>query len=434
MFLGPLARFNFRLGVFVIGALFACMPSLLSAATTAELQAQIDLHNAQIAQLEKDIASYQSQLNQVSTQKQTLQTALTQLDLSRKKINASISVSQNQIDAKTLEIQELGKHIGDKEASIEDGEAGLSESLRRLHENDSQSLIEVMLGSESLAEMWDGASTLTQFQNTVHGQIQDLEAAKQDLESAKEQSEEKQAELVTHRNELKNQQHELDVNRQQQSALLAQTKNQESNYQKLIAQKQTAKAQFEKELTDYEAQLKFTLDPSSIPTTGKGVLHWPLTNVRITQYFGDTDFAKTGAYSGKGHNGIDLAASIGTPLHAALSGTVEGTGNTDLIRGCYSYGKWVLIRHGNGLTTLYGHLSEIDVSAGQQVSTGQVIGYTGFTGYATGPHLHFTVLVSDAVQIIRLGSVRSASGCSAAVLPVAALNGYLDPMSYLPPL
>ena len=418
--------------VMVALAVILISPALLGAATSEELRAQIETHNKQIELLEKEIASYQTQLNQVSTQKQTLQSTLKQLDLSRKKITASISVSQNQIDSKQLEIQELGKHIGDKESSIEGGRAGLSESIRRLNETENRSFVTVMLSSESLAELWDGASTLSQFQDTVQNQIEDLLVVKEDLETAKAASEKAQTQLVAHRNELKGQQRELDVNRKQQNALLEETKNQESNYQKLIASKVAAKAKFEKELTDYEAQLKFTLDPSSIPTTGKGVLRWPLDNVRITQNFGNTAFAQSGAYSGKGHNGIDLAASIGTPLRAALSGTIEGVGNTDLVRGCYSYGKWVLIRHANGLSTLYAHMSDIGVSSGQQVATGQIIGYTGFTGYATGPHLHFTVYASEAVQIIRLGSVRAASGCSAATLPVAALNGYLNPMDYLP--
>src|SRR5205814_1139100 len=102
-------------------------------------------------------------------------------------------------------------------------------------------------------------------------------------------------------------------------------------------------------------------------------------NVRVTQYFGNTPFASSGAYGGKGHNGIDLAASIGTPVHAALSGTIAGTGNTDAIAGCYSFGKWVFVKHGNGLGTIYAHLSAVNVAAGQQVSTGQLLGYSGET-------------------------------------------------------
>lgn len=168
-----------------------------------------------------------------------------------------------------------------------------------------------------------------------------------------------------------------------------------------------------------------------MPPAGKGVLAWPLPTIRITQYFGNTEFAKSGAYSGKGHNGVDFGASIGTEVKAALSGTVIGTGNTDQFKGCYSYGKWVLIRHENGLTTLYAHLSLIKVAKGQSVSTRETIGYSGNTGYSTGPHLHLTVYASQGVEIVRLGDIKKITNCGNAYIPVAPLNAYLNPLDYL---
>ena len=179
--------------------------------------------------------------------------------------------------------------------------------------------------------------------------------------------------------------------------------------------------------------MQVAINPSDITVAGKGVLDWPLDNVRITQYFGNTPFAQSGAYSGKGHNGIDLAAQIGTPIKAALGGVVLGAGNTDSVRGCYSFGKWVMIRHANGLNTMYAHLSQISVTQGQSISTGQIVGYSGETGYATGPHLHFGVYVTSSTQIMRLGdATKSSTPCAGATMPITPLAGYLNPMSYLP--
>ena len=108
------------------------------------------------------------------------------------------------------------------------------------------------------------------------------------------------------------------------------------------------------------------------------------------------------------------------------------TGNTDLVPGCYSFGKWVMLKHANGLATLYAHLSQIGVSSGQAVSTGDVIGYSGMTGYATGPHLHFGVYALAGVQIMTLKAFRGATTpCANATMPVAPTNAYLNPMSYL---
>lgn len=420
----------FALLIFILLA----MPVFSIASTAEELRSKIGAHNDQITALEAEIAQYQKQLNETSAEKQTLQGTLNALDISRKKTNAKVKVAQNQISATTLQIRQLGGNIKNKEELIESGNSGLAESIRSLHESEDESLAISILKSGSLSNIWDDANTLMQFQDRVSGQVKVLASAKVDLEEAKVATERKQAELIAHRNELRAQQRALDINRQQQAKLLTETKNKESNYQSIISKKKAAKAKFESELTEFESQLKYTLDPKSIPSTGKGIFNWPLRNIRITQYFGKTAFANAGAYNGNGHNGMDFGSSIGTPLHAVLSGTIEGTGNTDQYKGCYSYGKWILIRHTNGLSTLYAHLSQIDVRVGQRVSTDQVIGFTGFTGYATGPHLHFSVYVSDAVQIVKLGTVKSRTNCAQADIPIAPLNAYLNPMDYLPSL
>jgi murein DD-endopeptidase MepM/ murein hydrolase activator NlpD len=82
---------------------------------------------------------------------------------------------------------------------------------------------------------------------------------------------------------------------------------------------------------------------------------------------------------------------------------------------------------------MYAHFSQISVSQGQSVTTGDVLGYSGETGYATGPHLHFGVYVSSATQIITLGQATNAqTPCGSAVMPVTPLAGYLNPLNYLP--
>ncbi|MEK9183687.1 MAG: M23 family metallopeptidase, partial [Patescibacteria group bacterium] len=111
-----------------------------------------------------------------------------------------------------------------------------------------------------------------------------------------------------------------------------------------------------------------------------------------------------------------------------LSGVVEDIGNTDTIKGCYSYGKWALIRHSNGLSTLYAHLSLIKVKKGQNVAMGETVGYSGSTGYATGPHLHFTVYATQGVKVIKF---ENSVNCRNAVIPVADKKAYLNPLSYL---
>ena len=151
----------------------------------------------------------------------------------------------------------------------------------------------------------------------------------------------------------------------------------------------------------------------------------------ITQYFGNTPFATANpqVYNGHGHNAIDLGASPGTPLKSARTGVVLGTGNTDITCPGASYGKWVFIQHDNGLSTIYAHLSVISVSKGDSVETGSVIGYSGSTGYATGPHLHFGVYASSGSEIASFPS-KSCAG-KTYTMPVADISAYLNPLSYL---
>jgi len=423
----------------LIGLSFAivifALPFATLAQSVAELQRGIDEHNAQIKQLNDEIAQYQKQLTATSAKKQTLQYKLDQLNLNIKKTTAQINVLQNQISATQLRIKQLSGNITTAQNSIDVNQGGLAESLRSIAQEEARPIVLQLLSDGALPAIWNDLAVSQDFQEAVRTHIKDLSNAKKDFTNAKTETEVKQAQLLKEQKALKQQQGSLNAQKKAQSDLLVQTKSQESTYQKIIAQKKAQEAQFAASLSNLKTAYQRALNPSEIPTTGKGILAWPMDSVRITQQFGNTAFAASGAYNGKGHNGIDLAASIGTPLHAALSGVVEATGNTDT-GGCYSFGKWVFIKHANGLSTMYAHLSQIDVSPGQSVATGQLIGYSGETGYATGPHLHFGVYVSTATQIIKLGqATQSTTPCSNVTMPVpTSLSAYLNPMNYLPGL
>ena len=407
-------------------------PSTLHAQTAAEIRQQIADHNVQIDAMEKEIAKHEVELKNIGDKKQTLQNTIDQLNLLIKKTTTQISLTKNQISTLQLEIKQLAGDINNKQHSIDVDRAGLGESIRRLNEVEMRPLAQSLLSSGSISESWKDAEDITALQDAVNENIAHLAKEKKSLAETKTKTEGKRTELLKRQNTLVAQQGSLSATKKAQSDLLKETKAQESVYQDILAQKKTAKASFEQALSNLNAKLQFVVDASQVTPAGKGVLQYPLDSVRITQYFGNTAFALAGAYNGKGHNGMDFAASIGTPIRAALTGEVVGTGNTDAVRGCYSFGKWVMIKHGNGLSTMYAHLSQISVSSGQAVATGEVIGYSGETGYATGPHLHFGVYVTSATQIMKLGdATQSKTPCANAVMPVAPLSGYLNPTNYL---
>jgi murein DD-endopeptidase MepM/ murein hydrolase activator NlpD len=263
--------------------------------------------------------------------------------------------------------------------------------------------------------------------------IKNLSGQKEKLLGKKVDSTERREELVDLKTQYNDQQGILTTNTAQKSELLSATKNKESEYQAMLKARKAAKDKLTAEVQDIESQIKFILDPATIPSAGSSVFRWPVENPYITQYFGYTKFAlTTNAYKNNMHNGMDLGAPVGTKIFAPLGGTVRMTGNTDLVPGCYSWGKWALIDHPNGLSSLFAHMSQISVSPGQKVNTSDIVGYVGNTGYSTGPHLHFTVYVTAGVQVKQFNQFKAVTGCGAALSPFAAVEAYQDPLKYLP--
>lgn len=446
---------SFVIAIFLLAlslALAGPFASSVSAQSTDDIQAQIDAHNKQIASIEAEIAQYQKQLDALGTQHATLATSIQSLDTQRKALVAKIASLQAQIGKLNLELKQLGNQIVEKQQSITLNQQAIAESLRDIDMTDTTSIVEQVFSSHDVSEAWRAIDANMALNAALGDHTVQLAQDKQALSTQQQLVSATQAKLVTTTKDLGTQKQAVDVTVAQKNQLLAQTKSQESAYQQLIATKRAQEKAFEAELNQLEAQLK-SVSASSIPHTGSGILAWPysasfaqhciaikgsLGNPScITQYFGNTSFAASGAYNGSGHNGIDIGMPVGTPVMAALSGTVIGTGNTDLAHSasgaqCYSFGKWVMVQHANGLSTMYAHLSAINVSKGQTVSTGDVLGLSGMTGYATGPHLHFGVYASAGVQITTLSSFKGASTpCANATMPVAPLNAYLNPISYL---
>ncbi|MDO8518232.1 MAG: peptidoglycan DD-metalloendopeptidase family protein [bacterium] len=398
------------------------------------LQTHIDESTVQIAQLKMEILQLQTRLTETGKQKQTLQSAVAALNLNIQKITKSVTLTQTQIKQKDSQISTLSGTISTTTSEMSRVQLAVGDSLQQLQVLDQEPLAFLLLAGNSLSSFFDEAEKLSALRIGLEDKTRQLSSLKQTLVTNKSAAQQKRNDLAALQQNLAQQKQSLAVARDAQSQLLAETKNKESNYQALIAQKQAQEAKFEQDLANYAAQQNKSFNSSTLPSARPGILHWPLDSVRITQYFGNTQFATQNPqiYGGKGHNAIDLAASPGTPIKAARGGTVVGTGNTDLQKGCYSYGKWIFIQHDNGLSTLYTHLSVISASKGQGVAGGQVIGYSGSTGYATGPHLHFGVYATAGSEIVQF---TKSVNCKNVSIPVVNnTTAYLNPLSYLPSL
>lgn len=426
----------FVLGLLIPQLIWVNTPDAFAQSEIEKLKSEIQSRSNRLAEIEAEIAKFESDLKVVGAEKKTLQSAINQLEIERKKVGAEISKTENLITSTDLEINKLILEISRTEKEVDSIEEAVASIIRAEYKAEEESLIELLLKHDKLSEFWTAFEAYDSVRDTLSTKVTELNEFHTLLEEQRQENESKRTRLSSLKNQYSDQNQVLVSNKNEQSKLLEVTKSEEKNYQQLLASQRAAQEQILKEMRDFESKLQFILDPNTIPSPGTRVFDWPLKNMVITQYFGGTEFAarNSAVYGGRAyHPGVDMGAPRGTPIYAPLTGTVRATGNTDAVPGCYSWGKWTLIDHANGLSTLYAHQDVIAVSAGQKVTTGEIIGYVGNTGFSTGPHLHFTVYAKSGVNVRKFNEIKTVTSCGPASTPVAATDAYIDPMLYLPP-
>ncbi|PIQ67022.1 MAG: hypothetical protein CO184_00025 [Candidatus Zambryskibacteria bacterium CG_4_9_14_3_um_filter_40_16] len=408
----------------------------VSALTTDELRKQIELKQQEKQKLEEENRKLEAQIEAIQRQENTLQNTVKTLDTTQKKLQTDIQITRSNISRTELSIQKLRLEIGSKENQIETNKSALAETLRILDQNGSVSTLEALLQFKSINEFWNSIETLQRFQKGLELKISELKGLKTELEGKTVENINKKEELVDYTSQLSGKKVIVEQNKQDKVRILEQTKNLEAEYQAQLQKNIELGKKFEQELFEFESELKVKIDPSKLPTQQSGVIDWPLDKIFVTQKFGKSVDAKRLYVSGT-HNGTDFRAVTGSSVKSVYNGTVRATGNTDSQSGCFSYGRWILIDHPNGLSSLYAHLSGINVAPGEKVSTGDLIAYSGGqpgtsgAGFSTGPHLHLGLYATQGVSVERF---TKSNFCKQVSIPLSPANAYLDPMAYLPPL
>jgi len=276
--------------------------------------------------------------------------------------------------------------------------------VRNMEENGIISYLEIIFDSTSFSDMLARIDFVADIMRADENAYNDLIEARNETEAAKDALEQTKEELDEEKLYLEEKERELYEQLEEAQALI-QKMEEDLNTERLLRdQKAEDEARVQREINVAVAELarqqeaerqrrlreaarRASSTPSGASVTGTGELMWPVSG-QITSPFGVRRHPVFGDM--RQHSGIDIAASHGTSVVAADSGTViTSTYNS-------SYGNYVVISHGNGMTTLYAHLSSRSVSQGATVSRGQQIGLIGSTGISTGPHLHFEVSVNGS--------------------------------------
>lgn len=361
-------------------------------AEKAQMQSLIDKKEKELAQLKKDKANQQKVLDSLYPMVEMLQEQVNILQKESNALKAQIAeVEQNIKDAES-QINAIQAKIDEKQAEFDSTYDTYCQRLRAMYVSGHVSNLEVLLTSG------DMSSILVRSQMINSVAEQDTEML-DNLIKQMEQIEKDKAELEATRNKLSEDKVKLEADKAELDKNLAEQKAAKAEYDQkvkecndLIKTINSAENDIRETISDSQDEIDAinrmldqvynNASTGSGTVSGGGKLAYP-TNYR-TISAGYPNY-KNGSY----HGGVDWPCPTGTSVCAAGSGTVISVKYLN-----YSYGYHIIIDHGNGLSTLYAHNSEILVSNGQQVSKGQLIARSGSTGNSTGPHLHFEVRVN----------------------------------------
>jgi len=401
-------------------------------AATDALQAQRDQIQQTVNQLQSQIKSYQTQINQIQKDANTLSNQIKILDLQITATQTQITATGKQIDDANLAIADVTDKITKTQEQIDKEKQILRDLIASINDMDQRSPLEIALEDDNFTDFLNDLQFTTSIQEQSQEALTQIKALKADLQIREDQLQKQKDELMLLNQQLNVQNQTLNTQRAGKQQLLTQTKNKESNYQKLLAISEADQKALNDEINNLDNQIAAKLGNNKL-APHKGLLAWPMDGT-LTQGYGNTGFKSLG-YSF--HNGLDIAAPPGTSIHAAGDGTVIATGTTTPSGIDGAYGNWVAIKHDQGkfashpIITLYGHMASFIVHSGQSVKEGAVIGFEGNTGNTTrilyGPergfHLHFTVFDAQGF-IISPGAYQNKYG--AYQVPAGAPYNPLD--------
>jgi len=345
--------------------------------------------------LEKNLDTVSKSNTKLSKEIKTMDNTISQLDLLVKSNNLAIEKIELEIDSLTGDIGDTEKNIAQKKETI-------GKLFSELQQKDNENFLTIFLRNKSLAESIAEARTISTLNSNLYENLEVLKNLQVDLSKKIREGENKKQEKAAEKVNFQNRQVILADQKKEKQMVLSQTKNQEIIYEKQLEELTKLQDEISLEIEKIETEMRKNIDPNLLPLPRPGVLLWPVPEGRLTQGYGATAFAAKN-YKSKYHNGLDVGRFLGAEVVAAEKGTVINIGDQDKFCRKAAYGKFIVIKHENGLTTLYGHLSRQIVSIGDKVERGQTIGYMGKTGWATGPHLHFTVFSSQTLTPARAG-------------------------------
>lgn len=394
--------FKSTLALFISLLFLFVVNSEAIANTVDNLNSQISNKKSQIDEIEKSQSEIEGQLKHTHDEQNNLESQIAVIEGEITHTENEIKKTQLEIEKLELEITRTSNEIKIKTDEVNNQKTLLREYLKVMQQYDSQSPIQMLFGNNSLSEVLDQIEYLETLEGQSQETLDEIQELKQQLEWDREVLIAKNNTQIELREELSQKKAVLDDEKSAKDRLLEETQLEEEKYQELLEESKRDYAAAQNEIAALEAQIQEELKKSEVQErkpddfvefSSSGELSWPVYPKRgISAYFRDQSYFN---YFGVHHSAIDIPAPQGTTIYAPADGYVVKYRNAG-----YGY-SYLVLHHGNGLSTVYGHIPASLVSAGQFVKRGDPVALVGGTpgtpgaGWmTTGPHLHFETRVN----------------------------------------
>lgn len=357
-----------------------------------QLDSTIKQKRSQLEALKNKQAEYQKALQKNQAAKLSLQTQLENIESSSAQTQVKLDQARIDMETTNLEMQKVGLQIRQQDEKISQNKGSLGSALKLLSQEDDKSQLEILLLNDHLTDYISQLRYLEDLNGKIADSVNGLRLAKGELEDNNKKLEESREKLRTLRQELESQQVTLAEAKDSKSYLLEETKNSESEYQKLIDDFRRQQSAASNDVLSLEKTLRDKINSQAgqgKPALSYSGFIWPISSRRVTAYFHDPSYPFLAIMQ---HSAIDIGTPQGTPIKAPASGYVGRAKDGGM---GYSY---IMLLHGNDLATVFGHVSKIYVKDDEYVTQGQVIGLSGAMPgtpgagpFTTGPHLHLEV-------------------------------------------
>ncbi|ABZ83305.1 peptidase m23, putative [Heliomicrobium modesticaldum Ice1] len=341
-----------------------------------------------------ELQSKQQELDEVRSMIEKTRRELKEKERQHQGVLGKLAAVKSEMNRTEVALYDLNRKVKDVEGRIGTAEREIADAQKRqasqtealktrlkdMYINGSVSYLDVILQASSFTDFLTRMDLMEKIVESDARLIAKIEAEEKRIAERKAELERRRAELAQLREQTAAQKVLLAQQAQETQQVLAQVVNEKESIERMLDEEEAASRQL-------EAVIRSLQMKQNRPKMGSGPMAHPVpNNTAVSSPYGNRihPVLKKARF----HTGVDFPAPTGTPIHAAQTGVVAMAGYYG------AYGNTVIIDHGGGTATLYGHMSVINVSDGQTVQKGDIIGQVGSTGWSTGPHLHFEVRVN----------------------------------------